>query len=922
MSTPTFAKTRNLIAYLEKTTESEGFAQIIDFLNGSSVKYALTASPTIYTSCIKQFWTSAKVKTVNDEVGIQALVDGKRINIKESSIRRTLRLDDAIGTSYLTNIEIFEGLAKMGYEKPSDKLTFYKAFFSSQWKFMIHTILQCLSSKTTYWNEFSSTMASAIICLATNQKFNFSRYILLSLVKNIEAGVQFFMFPREFTPLFDNMLVQAPEKVAEQNLPSPFNDPLPSGEDSLKLKELIDMCTNLSNKVLELESEVIDIKSTYQERIEKLEGRVESMMDVNEEEPDGVEEVLEVVKATKLMTKVVTTSGATKVSVPRKRRGFIIQDPEETITTATVQPKVQAKDKGKAILIEEPKPLKRQAQIELVKERKPLTQAQAKRNIIVYLKNMAGFKMDYFKGMTYDKIRPLFEKHYNFNQTFLDEVNKEGKVSETEVRQEKDVKVESSKREGESLEQEITEKQKMEEETDELKKHLQIVTDDDDDDNDDVYTDATPLASKIPIVDYKILTERNRPYFKIIRADRNHMLFISFSIMLKNFNREDLESLWEILNVEASMWKDQKGRYGLANVKSWKLIESCGVRCITFLTTQIFLIVERMYPLTHFTLEQMLNNVRLQVEEESKMSLELLKLSMEEEEVSLVDDVFEDALGALDEDPRYDGRRLKRRSDMLFYDHFGVDELVLEQVDSRLVQRHSKCHCQERERESGKFILNHKGDKIDSGIISLKGDLTIKVQNKTRDNWLINFVETIKTNVRKATIDMIRGVVKLINNSTLMNTSIFDGFVEVSNRRRDTGCLRDVGNVGTEFADELPPEYDDNLQFDIESDLKEIEFLLYQDKDSSLKDSIDQKNLAHLVDIFVDSIPEMFTDEHTLDYSSPLIFDVYADDFLEVESDAENIYNDMKIKESKLLIDELDLPYDFHPPPEYDSFIS
>nr|GEX42961.1 retrovirus-related Pol polyprotein from transposon TNT 1-94 [Tanacetum cinerariifolium] len=136
-----------------------------------------------------------------------------------------------------------------------------------------------------------------------------------------------------------------------------------------------------------------------------------------------------------------------------------------------------------------------------------------------------------------------------------------------------------------------------------------------------------------------------------------------------------------------------------------------------------------------------------------------------------------------------------------------------------------------------------------------------------------------------------------------------------------------------EFTDELalityPPEYDDNLQFDIESDLKEIEFLLYQDKDSSLKDSIDQKGLANLDAIFVDPIPEMFTDEHTLDYSSPPKFDVYDDDFLEVESDAENVYDDPfdskgeKIKESKLLIDELDLPYDFLPPFEYDSFIS
>nr|GEY68956.1 hypothetical protein [Tanacetum cinerariifolium] len=131
-----------------------------------------------------------------------------------------------------------------------------------------------------------------------------------------------------------------------------------------------------------------------------------------------------------------------------------------------------------------------------------------------------------------------------------------------------------------------------------------------------------------------------------------------------------------------------------------------------------------------------------------------------------------------------------------------------------------------------------------------------------------------------------------------------------------------------EFVDELPSKYDDNLQFDIKSDLKEIEFLLYQYKDSSLKDSIDQKNHALLANIFVDSISEMFTDEHTLDYSSPPIFDVYADDFFEVESDAENIYNDPfdskgeKIKESKLLIDELDLPCDFHPPSEYDSFFS
>nr|GEW52963.1 hypothetical protein [Tanacetum cinerariifolium] len=100
-----------------------------------------------------------------------------------------------------------------------------------------------------------------------------------------------------------------------------------------------------------------------------------------------------------------------------------------------------------------------------------------------------------------------------------------------------------------------------------------------------------------------------------------------------------------------------------------------------------------------------------------------------------------------------------------------------------------------------------------------------------------------------------------------------------------------------EFIDELtlityPLDYDDNLQFDIESDLKEIEILLYQDKDSSLKDSIGQKDLANLDDIFVDPVPEMFTDEHAPDYSSPPIFDVYDDDFLKVEFEAENVNDD------------------------------
>ncbi|GKE93361.1 hypothetical protein Tco_1574456 [Tanacetum coccineum] len=124
------ADTHNMVAFLSKLAESEGFEQIVDFLNAHSIKYALMVNPTIYTSCIEQFWATVKAKTVNGEVQLQALVDGKKIIITESIVRRDLQLEDAEGVDCLPNATIFEQFTLMGYEKLSQKLTFYKAFFS------------------------------------------------------------------------------------------------------------------------------------------------------------------------------------------------------------------------------------------------------------------------------------------------------------------------------------------------------------------------------------------------------------------------------------------------------------------------------------------------------------------------------------------------------------------------------------------------------------------------------------------------------------------------------------------------------------------------------------------------------------------------------------------------------------------------
>nr|GEX64166.1 hypothetical protein [Tanacetum cinerariifolium] len=475
MTTPTFAKTHNLIDYLVKPAKSEGFEQIIDFLNESSVRYALIASLTIRTSCIKQFWSTAKVKTVNDEVRVQALIDAKRY--------------------YGISNDLF----------------------------------------------------------ATDQKFNFSRYILLSLVKNIEAGVPFYMFPRfvqlivdhqlgdmshhqgiydnpsltkkvfsnmkrvgtgffgVITPLFENVLVSAAEEV-EHTIPSPSNDPiLDADKDSLKFQELIDLCTRLSNKVLDLKTEVINIKSYFTDKIKKLKNRVHKLKEENM-----------ILKEKSFKSAKIDTTALVEDKEESFKQGRMIADMDEDVESAKIDTAAPVEDKEKSFkqgrmiadMDEDVEVNLKEAQakaynLDLQHSEKVLNMQDIDEEEPV--KNMAGFKMNFFKGMTYSEIRPLFEKHYNLNIAFLKKVEEEVTI------QEKDIEEEGNKRKGKCLEQEIAKKQMMDEKEEELKRHLQIVSNDDD----DVYTEATPLASK-------------------------------------NFDREDLETLWKLVKERLKVKKESE----------------------------------------------------------------------------------------------------------------------------------------------------------------------------------------------------------------------------------------------------------------------------------------------------------------------------------------------------------------------------
>ena len=206
-----FIDHHNMIAIVSKVRESEGFHEVLDHLFGSYYSYALTTNPKVYVEQVTQFWTNAVVQGSEGNETITSRVHGHTITISESLIRTHLQLDDEAGISSLSNEALFGGLTNMGYEGSTNKFTFYKALFPPQWKFLIHTIQQCLSPKRTAWNEFSSSIAYAIVCLSTSQRFNFSKMIFNGMLSNLDTKAsKFLMYPRFIQLLINRELTDIP----------------------------------------------------------------------------------------------------------------------------------------------------------------------------------------------------------------------------------------------------------------------------------------------------------------------------------------------------------------------------------------------------------------------------------------------------------------------------------------------------------------------------------------------------------------------------------------------------------------------------------------------------------------------------------------------------------------------------------------
>nr|GEW72626.1 hypothetical protein [Tanacetum cinerariifolium] len=579
---------------------------------------------------------TVKAKSVNGKVQLQALVDGKKVIITKSTIRRDLQLKDAEGVDCLPNVSIFEQLTLIGFvqvflnnelEGMSNHNRIYVTLSHTKKIFgNMRRVGKDFSERET--SLFPTMMVQArekmgeehVADEAVNEEINDSLERGSTTATSLDAeqdkgnifktqsketpnepgsqGTSLGGGPRCQKTMRDTVAQTRSERVSKIS-----NDPLlagvntpRSGEDSLKLNELMELCTKLQQRVLDLET----TKTTQALEIDSLKRKVKKL----ERERDGDEVIVESVDVSKQAKEVVDDITLAKAlmeikSAKPKADKVVIQEPEQgtTTTTPTTITAVSSKPKAKGLVIHKqdqaPTPTVSSQQAshrkeksslllkELKKRNRPPTRAQQRSIMCTYLKNMEGWKPKSLKNKSFDNIQELFDKAKKRVNIFVDyrtelivESSKKAKIEVTEG---------SSKRAGKELEQENVKKQKIDDvkETFELKQE-------------DVET-----------------------LWKLVKAKHGS------TRLEEGYERVlwgDLKVMFDP-HVEDEVWKLQQ----IYSVVKWTLFNSCGVHCLSLQFGHIYMLVEKRCPLTPDIITDMLNK-KLHADNFDEMTYQLLKL--------------------------------------------------------------------------------------------------------------------------------------------------------------------------------------------------------------------------------------------------------------------------------------------------------
>ncbi|GJX69367.1 hypothetical protein Tco_0305094 [Tanacetum coccineum] len=321
MLTPKFAETHNLIAFLEKSKESSRLEEIIDFLNANQIRYALTVNPTIYTSCIKWFWAIAKVKTVNGERQLQALVDKKK--------SRVLALETTKSNQDL-EIESLKKRVKSVEKRKKSRTSRFKRLR----KVRLASRVESSNDASLGAQEDASKQGRKIANLDADAE--------VTLVDETQEM-------NDDNLMFDTSMLEEQEKdVAEKEV---------SATDLVTTAGELVTTANVEVTTINAPTTTINELTLAQTLIE--------------------------IKAAK--PKVVTYAATTTTTTRPKARGVVVQEPSEFKTTSSslqASQLPQAKDKGKGIMVVPEVPIKKKDQVSLIEEMARNLKAQLQAELI------------------------------------------------------------------------------------------------------------------------------------------------------------------------------------------------------------------------------------------------------------------------------------------------------------------------------------------------------------------------------------------------------------------------------------------------------------------------------------------------------------------------------------------------------------
>nr|GEV56826.1 hypothetical protein [Tanacetum cinerariifolium] len=461
---------------------------MVDFVEASPLRYALTFKPTVYVSHIRQFWSTARIETTDEGTKILAAVDGIHITITESSLRRNLNLQDEEGISSLPDLELFENLTLMGYNiSPNQKFTFQKDQDRE-------TIAK--SSTLPYDSAPRVTSPAAVEEDREGLVGERSRDDAPIKGRNLDEGEA------------------AAERVSDDS------------KEMATVLTSIDASTILASGVTEVPTGIFataTVVTPYRRRKGK-----EVMVESKTPKKQKVQEQIDAQVARELEEQLVREDQRMSKQIARDAKVTRIHVKEE------LQSMIDGLDRSNETVAKYLQEYQQFA-LELPLERRI-------KLISDLVRSNLGWKVKDFRGMTFKEIEAKFTSVWKQIKDFIPMGSKE----EAERLKRKGLSLEQESAKKLKTSAKVSDEVKSHDEVpkEKVKEMMQLVP------IEEVYVEA--LQVKHSIIDRKVYTDGQRSYWKIIRLGGSSASYQFFVDLLKHMDREVLNQLWALVKESLS----------------------------------------------------------------------------------------------------------------------------------------------------------------------------------------------------------------------------------------------------------------------------------------------------------------------------------------------------------------------------------